>query len=60
MSFRAIRQLAATSSRALSLRTLSSARARVHVSSPFTRALPATRAAFSASARSFGEGTSAY
>ncbi|KAF8474396.1 regulatory protein suaprga1 [Russula ochroleuca] len=58
MSFRAIRQLAATSSRALSLRSsLTSARARVHASSPFTRALPATRAAFSVSARSFGEGT---
>ncbi|KAI0279032.1 regulatory protein suaprga1 [Russula aff. rugulosa BPL654] len=56
MSARAIRQLATTSSRALSLRSsLISARARVHTLSSFSRPLPATRAAFSVSARRFGE-----
>jgi complement component 1 Q subcomponent-binding protein len=58
MSARAFRQLAATSSRTLSLRSsLLSARARVPAFSSFSRALPATRAAFSVSARRFGEGT---
>jgi hypothetical protein len=56
----AIRQLVATSSRALSLRSsLIPARARVPTLSSFSRALPATRAAFSVSARRFGEGTGA-
>ena len=60
MSTRAFRQLASTSSRTLSLRSsLISARARVPAFSPLSRALPATRAAFSLSACRFGEGTSA-
>ena len=60
MSARAIRQFAATSSRTLSLRSsLIPTRARVPAFSPLSRALPATRAAFSISARRFGEGTSA-
>jgi len=58
MSARAIRQLAATSSRALSLRSsLVPARARIPAFSLLSRELPATRAAFSVSARRFGEGT---
>ncbi|KAI0000143.1 mitochondrial glycoprotein [Russula compacta] len=53
-ALRVIRQ----SSRALSLRSpLISARARVPAFSPFSAAIPATRASFSASARYFGEGT---
>ena len=60
MSARAIRQLAATSSRALSLRSsLIPARARGPALSLLSRPLPATRAAFSVSTRRFGEGNSA-
>jgi len=57
--FRVARQLAAPSSRALSLRSsLISARARVPAFfSRSTAAIPATRASFSVSARRFGEGT---
>jgi hypothetical protein len=59
-AFRVLRQLAAPSSRALSLRTsLISTRARVHAFSPLPAVIPATRASFSASVRRFGEGTSA-
>jgi len=55
---RAVRQLAAPSSRALSLRSsLISARARVPTLSSFSAAVPASRAGFSISARRFGEGT---
>ena len=57
---RVVRQLAAPSSRALSLRSsLISARAHVPAFSPFSAAVPATRASFSVSVRRFGEGTSA-
>ena len=56
---RVARQLAAPSSRALSLRSsLIPARARVPAFSS-RAAIPATRASFSVSARRFGEGTSA-
>lgn len=59
MSARAIRQFAATTSRALSLRSsLVPARARVPAFSSLSRELPATRAAFSVSHRRFGEGAS--
>ncbi|KAH9054837.1 regulatory protein suaprga1 [Lactarius vividus] len=53
---RAVRQFAAPSSRALSLRSsLISTRARVPAFSRITVAVPATRAPFSVSARRFGE-----
>ncbi|KAI9456360.1 regulatory protein suaprga1 [Lactarius psammicola] len=56
--FRVVRQFAAPSSRALSLRSsLISTRARVPAFSRITAAVPATRAPFSVSARRFGEGT---
>ncbi|KAH9172731.1 regulatory protein suaprga1 [Lactarius sanguifluus] len=56
--FRVVRQFAAPSSRALSLRSsLSSTRARVPAFSRITAAVPATRAPFSVSALRFGEGT---
>jgi complement component 1 Q subcomponent-binding protein len=55
---RAIRQFAAPSSRALSIRSsLIPTRARVPAFSRITAAVPATRAPFSVSARRFGEGT---
>ncbi|KAH9003537.1 regulatory protein suaprga1 [Lactarius hatsudake] len=56
--FRVVRQFAAPSSRALSLRSsLISTRARVPAFSRITAAVPATRAPFSVSALRFGEGT---
>ncbi|KAH9074305.1 regulatory protein suaprga1 [Lactarius deliciosus] len=55
---RVVRQFAAPSSRALSLRSsLISTRARVPAFSRITAAVPATRAPFSVSALRFGEGT---
>ena len=58
---RVVRQFAAPSSRALSLRSsLISTRAPVPAFLRLTAAVPATRAPFSVSARRFGEGTSAY
>ncbi|KAI0252542.1 regulatory protein suaprga1 [Lactifluus subvellereus] len=55
---RAVRQLAAPSSRALSLRSsLLSTRTRVPPFPRVSAAVPATRASFSVSARRFGEGT---
>jgi hypothetical protein len=58
---RVVRQFAAPSSRAISLRSsFVSTRARVPAFSRITVVVPATRAPFSVSARRFGEGTSAY